>query len=81
MLSERVGRKRVIVGAIAALTVPLFGAATAHSLNGLIAWRFTQGLVMPGIIAVTMAYVSAEWPPRHVGSAMAAYITGNVMAA
>ncbi len=79
LLSERVGRKNVIVGAIALLTVPLLGAATAHSLGGLIAWRFAQGLVMPGIIAVTMAYVSAEWPPRHVGSAMSAYITGNVL--
>ena len=79
LMSERLGRKNVIVGAILLLTVPLFGAATAHSLNGLIAWRFAQGLVMPGIIAVTMAYVSAEWPPRHVGSAMSAYITGNVL--
>ncbi len=34
---------------------------------------------MPGIIAVTMAYVSAEWPPHHVGTAMSAYITGNVI--
>ena len=79
MLSERVGRKRTIVGAILLLTVPLLGAATARSLNGLIAWRFAQGLVMPGIIAVTMAYVSAEWPPHHVGTAMSAYITGNVL--
>ncbi len=79
LLSERVGRKNTIVGATAVLTVPLLGAATAHSLGGLIAWRFAQGLVAPGIIAVTMAYVSAEWPPHHVGSAMSAYITGNVL--
>ena len=79
LLSERVGRRTVIVASIGLLTVPLLGAATAHSLNGLIAWRFAQGLVMPGIIAVTMAYVSAEWPPHHVGSAMSAYITGNVL--
>ena len=79
MLSERVGRRTVIVAAILVLSVPLLGAATAHSLGGLIAWRFAQGLVMPGIIAVTMAYVSAEWPPHHVGSAMSAYITGNVL--
>ncbi len=79
LLSERAGRKNVIVGAILLLTVPLFGAATAHTLRGLVLWRFAQGLVMPGIIAVTMAYVSAEWPPHHVGTAMSAYITGNVL--
>ncbi len=79
LLSERLGRKNVIVGATLLLTIPLLGASTAHTLRGLVAWRFAQGLVMPGIIAVTMAYVSAEWPPRHVGSAMSAYITGNVL--
>ena len=79
LLSERLGRKQTIVGATLLLTVPLFGAATAHTLGGLIAWRFAQGLVMPGIIAVTMAYVSAEWPPHHVGAAMSAYVTGNVL--
>ncbi len=79
LLSERLGRKHVIVAAILLLTLPLFAASTATTLPGLIAWRFAQGLVMPGIIAVTMAYVSAEWPPHHVGTAMSAYITGNVL--
>ena len=79
LVSERLGRKNVIVAAILLLTIPLLGAATARSLDGLIAWRFAQGLVMPGIIAVTMAYVAAEWPPHHVGTAMAAYVTGNVL--
>ena len=79
LVSERLGRKRVIVTSILLLTVPLLGAATAHDLAGLVRWRFAQGLVMPGIIAVTMAYVSATWPPRHVGTAMSAYITGNVL--
>lgn len=80
LLSERVGRKIVIVSAIFLLALPTLGAATAHSLNALIAWRFAQGLVMPGIIAVTMAYVTEEWPAAHVGGAMAAYVTGNVLA-
>lgn len=80
LLSERVGRKIVIVIAIFALAIPTFGAATARSLDALIAWRFAQGLIMPGIIAVTMAYVNEEWPPEHVGGAMSAYISGNVLA-
>ena len=80
LLAERVGRKVIIVSAIFLLAIPTFGAATAQSLNGLIAWRFVQGLIMPGIIAVTMAYVNEEWPPLHVGRAMSAYVTGNVLA-
>lgn len=80
LLAERIGRKAVIVTAIFLLAVPTFMASTAHSLDGLIGWRFVQGLIMPGIIAVTMAYVAEEWPADHVGTAMSAYVTGNVLA-
>jgi predicted MFS family arabinose efflux permease len=80
VLAERIGRKVVIVSAIFLLAIPTFLASTASSLDGLIGWRFAQGLIMPGIIAVTMAYVSEEWPPDHVGTAMSAYVTGNVLA-
>lgn len=80
LLAERVGRKVVIVSAIFLLAIPTFMASTAHTLDGLIGWRFIQGLIMPGIIAVTMAYVAEEWPAEHVGTAMSAYVTGNVLA-
>jgi predicted MFS family arabinose efflux permease len=80
LLAERIGRKTVIVSAIFLLAIPTFLASTAHSLNGLIGWRFAQGLIMPGIIAVTMAYVAEEWPADHVATAMSAYVTGNVLA-
>lgn len=80
LLAERAGRKPVIVSAIFLLVVPTFLASTAHSLDGLIGWRFAQGLMMPGIIAVTMAYVAEEWPADQVGAAMSAYISGNVLA-
>lgn len=79
LLAERLGHKTVIVTAIFALALPTALAATAQSLNQLIAWRFAQGLVMPGIIAVTMAYISEEFPPSRVGAAMSAYIAGNVL--
>jgi YNFM family putative membrane transporter len=79
LLAERVGRKIVIVTAIFTLAAPTLLAATAGGLNSLIAWRFVQGLIMPGIIAVTMAYVAEEWPPGRIGAAMSAYVTGNVL--
>jgi YNFM family putative membrane transporter len=80
LLAERVGRKKVIVSAIFLLAIPTFLASTAHSLDALIGWRFAQGLIMPGIIAVAMAYIAEEWPVDHVGTAMSAYVTGNVLA-
>jgi YNFM family putative membrane transporter len=79
LLAERVGRKVVIVTAIFALAAPTLLAATAGGLNSLIGWRFAQGLIMPGIIAVTMAYVAEEWPAGRTGAAMSAYVSGNVL--
>jgi predicted MFS family arabinose efflux permease len=79
LLAERIGRKRTMAGSVALLTIPVLLAATAPGLDSLIAWRFVQGLVMPGIIAVTMAYVSAEWEQGGAAAVMSAYVAGNVL--
>jgi YNFM family putative membrane transporter len=79
LIAERVGRKRVIVPALFCLTVPTLLAATATSLRALILWRFAQGLFIPGIIAVMMAYIGEEWPASSVGFAMSAYVSGTVL--
>ena len=77
-LADAIGRKRVIVGAIVALALVTFAAATATTLPGLVGWRFVQGLFMPAVFAVTVAYIAEEFPERVAGRAIAAYITGNV---
>ena len=58
MLAESVGRKRVIVPSLFAMAVPTLLAATARSLPALIFWRFAQGLFVPGVIAVIIAYIN-----------------------
>jgi predicted MFS family arabinose efflux permease len=78
-MAEALGRKRVIVPAMFGLSIPTFLAATAPSLKLLIFWRFAQGLFVPGIIAVIMAYIGEEWAPSAVGAAMAAYVSGTVL--
>ena len=79
MVAERHGRKKVIVPSLFLLTVPTFLAASSSSLPVLIFWRFAQGLFVPGIIAVMLAYVNEEWAGRGVGLAMSSYVTGTVM--
>ena len=79
LIAEIVGRKRVIVPSIFVLTVPTLLAATSGSLHALIAWRFLQGLCIPGIIAVILAYIGEEFHDRGVGAAMAAYVAGTVL--
>ena len=79
MIAERRGRKKVIVPALFLLTIPTALAATSTSLRALIFWRFAQGLFVPGVIAVMLAYVNEEWAGRGVGRAMSSYITGTVL--
>jgi predicted MFS family arabinose efflux permease len=79
MIAERRGRKKVIVPALFLLTIPTALAGTSETLSQLIVWRFAQGLFVPGIIAVILAYINEEWAGRGVGSAMSAYITGTVI--
>jgi MFS family permease len=77
-IADRVGRKRVIVSAIALLGLVTLGAASATTLPSLIAWRFAQGLFMPAVFAVTLAYIAEEFSPAVGGRAVGAYIGGNV---
>ncbi len=78
-LADAIGRKRVIVTAIFCLALVTFGAATAQTLHALLMWRFVQGLFMPAVFAVTVAYVAEEFPREVGGRAIGAYISGNVL--
>ena len=77
--SDRMGRKRVIVAALLGLALATGLSATAANLGQLIVWRFLQGCFVPGIIAVTMAYIAEESKPGSVGATMATYVTGTVI--
>ena len=75
-VADVLGRKRVIVAAMLALAVPTVMAALAPSLSALIFWRFVQGLVLPPIFAVTVAYIGDEWPAREATAAAGIYTSG-----
>ena len=77
MLAESIGRKKVIMPALFAMAVPTLLAATAQSLSALIFWRFMQGLFVPGVIAVIIAYINEEFAGR-TGAVMSAYVAGTV---
>src|SRR5208282_2490769 len=79
MIAERRGRKKVIAPSLFLLAIPTALAATSTSLGALIFWRFAQGLFVPGVIAVMLAYVNEEWAGRGVGRAMSSYVTGTVI--
>ncbi|MFZ0400643.1 MAG: MFS transporter, partial [Pseudolabrys sp.] len=46
-------------------------------LKTIIFWRAVQGLVLPPIFAVTVAYIGDEWPPREATTAAGIYSSGS----
>jgi YNFM family putative membrane transporter len=74
--ADVLGRKRVIVIAMLAVVVPTIMQALAPSLDALIFWKFVQGLLLPPIFAVTIAYVGEEWPRREAATAAGIYTAG-----
>lgn len=78
IVADRFGRKRVIAPAALLLALPTALAATSGSLGQLLFWRFWQGVLTPGIFAVTIAYINEEWR-EGTGAAMSAYVGGTVM--
>jgi MFS transporter, YNFM family, putative membrane transport protein len=43
----------------------------------MIFWRFLQGLIMPGIFAIAIAYITEEFPPQRVAFVMSIYVSGT----
>ena len=76
-VADVLGRKRVIACALLALTVPMAMVATAASVDDLVFWRFVQGLLLPPIFAVTVAYIGDEWPSKEIASVAGLYVSGS----
>lgn len=75
-VADVLGRKRVIVTALIVLAIPTLMGALAQTLHELVFWRFVQGLAMPPIFAVTIAYLGEELPPHEATIAAGVYTSG-----
>ena len=78
-ITERLARKRVIVVSLLGVSIPTLLAATSTSLAQLIFWRFLQGIMVPGIIAVVVTYIGEEWPPERIALIMSFYVSGTAL--
>jgi MFS transporter, YNFM family, putative membrane transport protein len=75
--ADVLGRRRVIAVAMFALTVPTAMIAFAPDLTSLIIWRFVQGLVLPPVFVVTVAYIGEEWPASQVVGITGTYLSAT----
>lgn len=79
MLSDAVGRKNVILASLLGLGLPTFMLGFSQSLHSVMFWRFIQGLAVPGITVVTIAYVSEEFIGKAVSRVTSFYVSGTVL--
>src|ERR1700689_3164271 len=76
-LADVVGRKRLITAAMFAIVVPTVIMTFTGSVPELTFWRFVQGLLLPPIFTVTVAYIGDEWPAADVPRIAGLYISGS----
>src|SRR5438067_10714315 len=77
VLSERYGRKPLMAGSMFAGGVLTFLAAFAQNYSQLLVLRFLLGLLLGGMPALAMAYLSEEIEGPSLGHSMGLYIGGS----
>ncbi|MGA2943323.1 MAG: MFS transporter [Xanthobacteraceae bacterium] len=76
-LADIVGRKRLITTAMFATCIPTLLTIFVTSVPQMIALRFLQGLLLPPIFTVAVAYIGDEWPAADVPRVAGIYISGT----
>ncbi|MDO5640109.1 MAG: MFS transporter [Neisseria sp.] len=79
MLSDAFGRKVFIVGSLLFLCIPTALLAGVQSIEAMMVYRFLQGLAVPGITVVLIAYVGEEFNGRIMARLMSLYVSGTVL--
>ncbi|WP_297009331.1 MFS transporter [uncultured Corynebacterium sp.] len=77
IISERVGRRRVLQVSVLAATVLSLLLCLAPGIGALIGLRALQGVAVAGVPAVTMTFLAEEIHPAHLGRVMGLYIAGT----
>nr|WP_167384378.1 MFS transporter [Pseudomonas caspiana] len=78
-ISDRLGRKPVMVLALFCAAIFTLASALMPSWEGVLITRALVGLSLSGLAAVAMTYLSEEIHPNHIGLAMGLYIGGNAI--
>ncbi|MFF2556645.1 MFS transporter [Nocardia sp. NPDC058058] len=77
VLSDRVGRTRVMIGSAVAASVIGLLLPFSPTLEVLLAGRAIQGVALAGVPAVAMGYLAEEIGAGGLGAAMGVYVAGT----
>ena len=78
-ISDRLGRKRIIVTACFALIASTLLVAHSRSLGELLLWRTLQGMTLPFIFTVTVAYIADECSGPLTIKTSGIYASGTIL--
>ncbi|HZZ65460.1 MAG TPA: MFS transporter, partial [Candidatus Baltobacteraceae bacterium] len=76
-LSDVFGRKRILVTSGFVLVLATLACAVAPSFSALLAFRGLQGLAVPGISAVAVAYIGDNFPRARTASLVGMYVAAS----
>jgi predicted MFS family arabinose efflux permease len=79
VVADMLGRRRVIAVAMALLVIPDLMMAFSPGLEALLFWRFMQGLLLPPIFAVSIAYIGGEWPAGEATGVTGLFIAATAV--
>jgi predicted MFS family arabinose efflux permease len=79
VVADMLGRRRVIAVAMALLVIPDLMMAFSPGLEALLFWRFMQGLLLPPIFAVSIAYIGGEWPAGEATGVTGLFIAATAI--
>ncbi|WP_209307806.1 MFS transporter [Geodermatophilus sp. DF01_2] len=76
-VSDRLGRRRVMLAAIGATALATVACAAVPGFSALLAARSVQGLLVPFVFAVAVAYVAEEVAGPGAAALNALYVSGT----
>ncbi|WP_237057021.1 MFS transporter [Microbulbifer sediminum] len=78
-LSDALGRRNIMVLTLVAVVVLGIALSVVRGYTGLLVLRGLQGLMLGGLPAIAIAYMSDEFSPRALALAVGLYIGGNTL--
>lgn len=78
-LSDALGRRAVMAGSLALLSVATLLCALPRSFGALVALRGLQGLLVPGMTAVSVAYAGDRFERRDLAATVGGIIGASVV--
>ncbi|MGX1101347.1 MFS transporter [Amorphus sp. MBR-141] len=79
IVSDGVGRKRIMVISLVSSSLLTIAMAFVHGWGGILGLRILMGLTLSGVQGVAMAYLAEESDTRTFGTSLGLFISGSAI--